>query len=66
MKAVYVDTDSLITEDVKLVVAQPEEWSGMVTIDGDKHLLECQKRNDKKKPCNCGATPLGSSSRKGK
>lgn len=35
---------------------------GMVDIEGDFHLFECEKRKDKNNPCNCGSTPVGSQS----
>jgi hypothetical protein len=42
-------------------------WTmGRVEIQGVLHLMECDKRNDKKNACNCGAIPVGSDSRKGK
>lgn len=44
----------------RLVLAQT---IGMIEVGGDMHLLECEKRNDEKKACTCGAVPVGCSNR---
>jgi hypothetical protein len=34
--------------------------TGRVEIQGVMHLVECDKRNDKKNACSCGAVPIRS------